>query len=699
MPTSYYRPHSTQTRPRALRTTHMVLALSLLLASATAFAQVEATVEADSVLPVTRVALTSSGVGYFEREGTVDGTVELHLDVPKEEMNDFLASLIVQDFGGGTVEPVRYDSEDALPRYRSGEPSLSITGEAGFVGLLNQATGEQVEVSTGGDLLTGTLVSAEEQHLEGGEKRILVTLVADGRLRRVALGEAVGIRFLDSAVAGELDAALVALAQRRKETVATLRIRFTGEGERQVSVAYAREMPVWKSSYRLAFSPDGEAVLQGWATIDNPTTEALTDVELSFVAGQPVAFITELYEPFWVQRPRIGVTAASAAGAGVAAADQMGARMLAAPAPAFLAEMEQAPMAAAPQLSGAGVAEQASGEGGLGNFAYTVNEPVTVGANESALVPLVVRSVAGERLSVYDSLRNSDRPLHAFHLTNDTGMQLPAGSVTLYDERGFAGNALLPDLVPGQETTLAFATDLSMLVSLRGGSRSTSATRASLRGGLLEVTELTRQGYTVTVDAVEGESRFLLIDGPAVTGFSVVAPEGAVVTPAGRVRLGVAVAGTDGALPTSAAFPTHLACPAGESCELIVELERVDRQTVRLTDLAPARITEYLQNVELSAEDRALLGELQALNAEIGRVDREIATNEALTAALVNDQARIRSNMAELDRDSELYGRYVDQLTGQEDDLTVLRNSRAELQVERDALAEELRVKSTGLGR
>ena len=71
-------------------------------------------------LPVTRVVLFTSGVAYFEHAGTVTGDQVLDLSVPPSEMDDMLQTLVLQDFGGGTVEPVVYDSRDPLGRILAG---------------------------------------------------------------------------------------------------------------------------------------------------------------------------------------------------------------------------------------------------------------------------------------------------------------------------------------------------------------------------------------------------------------------------------------------------------------------------------------------------------------------------------------------------------------------------------------------------
>src|SRR6516165_1244481 len=52
-------------------------------------------------LPVTQAILYSSGVGYFQREGTVEGTQRVDLTFPVQDINDLLKSMVLQDMNGG----------------------------------------------------------------------------------------------------------------------------------------------------------------------------------------------------------------------------------------------------------------------------------------------------------------------------------------------------------------------------------------------------------------------------------------------------------------------------------------------------------------------------------------------------------------------------------------------------------------------
>ena len=52
-------------------------------------------------IPIREVILYKSGVGYFERGGTLRPGESAHLDFKASEMNDVLKSLTVEDRNGG----------------------------------------------------------------------------------------------------------------------------------------------------------------------------------------------------------------------------------------------------------------------------------------------------------------------------------------------------------------------------------------------------------------------------------------------------------------------------------------------------------------------------------------------------------------------------------------------------------------------
>ena len=59
-------------------------------------------------LPIGQVVLFSSGVGYFQREGTVEGNARVDLSFPVADINDLIKSMVLRDLDGGHVAAVSY---------------------------------------------------------------------------------------------------------------------------------------------------------------------------------------------------------------------------------------------------------------------------------------------------------------------------------------------------------------------------------------------------------------------------------------------------------------------------------------------------------------------------------------------------------------------------------------------------------------
>jgi hypothetical protein len=197
----------------------------------------------------------------------------------------------------------------------------------------------------------------------------------------------------------------------------------------------------------------------------------------------------------------------------------------------------------------------------------------------------------------------------------------------------------------------------------------------------------------------------------------VVSPQLAPAETASSYRFGMSLAGADGAAPDGSeaggaeahgsasdaaagagageaaedpAVPVHLRCASGELCTLTVVMERTDRRTTAITNIGSDLLVFYLENVELSSEDRLALSRILELKQRLARLDAEIASDRRRVDAIHRDQDRVRQNMAALDRNSSLYRRYLADLEQQENDLDALEARLEEQGQARQALQGEV---------
>lgn len=638
-----------------------------------------------TTLPVTRLAVFTNGVGYFEHSGTVTGDEQVVLDVGAADMDDLLQSLVLLDLDGGSVQAVRYPSENPLP-HTLASYSIDLSGNPTLANILAQARGESVTVQAGGETVSGVILGVERvEQFEAAPKEFL-NLATDAGFRRLDLEEVRDVTFDDPALREEVDAALAAIARYRSQDDKQVLLQFNGEGERRVLIAYVRAMPVWKTSYRLVFTDDGQAELQGWAILDNPTSMDLNDVSVSFVAGRPLSFITSLYAPVHVPRQRLDPEVAASAIPEVyeQAMRAVGAPPSPAPAMDMFAEME----ASANVTSlGEGVSAAASGaQAGL-NFEYRVAEPVTVPRFESAMIPIVQQTVPATRVSIYDPRVQTVNPLRGALLENTSGLHLAAGTITVLDGGMFAGNARLGEVLPDGDALITYASDLGVTVRTETSGAPENITRIFIRDGILELTFHQEHHTTYVLTPETDEPRLVLIEHQRRTNFDFTVDGPAPLeTGSGTYRLAVNLGEAE-----AGDIPVQASCAAGERCELTVTESRQVRSSIAITDLDPNRLALYLDNPQLSADDREMLRQVQEIQAEVQELSLRLQRNEERRNAIHGEQDRINDNMANLDRNSSLYQRYVTDLTAQEDELAELEETRAGLQEEIDALRQRLR--------
>ncbi len=96
-------------------------------------------------VPLARVVLFSSGVGFFDRQGQVDGNASLAIKFNASDIDDLLKSLVVED-RGGQIAAVTYGSKDPITKTLS-KFAINLTSNPTLAQILNQIRGERIEFS------------------------------------------------------------------------------------------------------------------------------------------------------------------------------------------------------------------------------------------------------------------------------------------------------------------------------------------------------------------------------------------------------------------------------------------------------------------------------------------------------------------------------------------------------------------------
>jgi len=671
-------------------------------------------------LPLERIVLFTSGVGYFQHVGEVEGDASVAMTFKTEQINDLLKSLVVADPAGRAAAGVRYASQDPVARMLA-TFAVDLTDDPPLGVLLGRLRGERIEVEAAAPA-AGTIVGVETRPVAAREgepvPRQFLTILAKDGLRTLPLDTVTRIRLVDPRLQAELEQALAVLAAGHDNEKKSVTLDFSGPGRRPVRVGYVQEAPIWKTSYRLvlgeaAAGAAAKADLQGYAIVENTSDHDWKDVRMALVSGRPISFVMDLYQPLHVPRPlvreelyaslvpqmhgqdlardamrrqadraepRLGeaVDEQAAAGRGRELAKRKAGGMpAAAGAMGGVGGMPQAPgamFADAARLPGLAEAQA------IGNlFRYEISRPVSIARRQSAMLPIVAEQVEAERVSIYDERVLAKHPLAGVRLKNSTTIDLMHGPVTVYDAGGYRGDARIEDLPAGGERLLSYAVDLDVEVASRSEPRPEQLVSVRLVQGTLVATRRLARSRRLEIRNSGAAPTKLLVEHGLEAGWKLVKPAKADETTRDRHRFAVVA-------------------PPGRPTELVIDEELPQEQVVAITNLDDPSLLLYERAGATSPKVREALGDVVRRRRELARIAEERGTREREIEAIGQEQARIRENMTRLERSSELFTRYVQKLAEQEGRIESLRKEIADRTGEEQALRREFDAFVAGLG-
>lgn len=651
-------------------------------------------------LALKRVMLSSGGLGYFEYEASVDGDATLKLTVSLNQVDDVLKSLVVYDDKGGVGGlslPGREPLAQAFKDLPFDQNSLGSPAE-----LLATLKGAQITVG-GPKAMSGRVVAVEEETVvlpndRGTTKRTRVTLYSDRGLQQFILEDAENLQFADAALRDKIGQALLAIQNNRAKDARTIELSTRGQGKRTVRVAYIVEAPVWKASYRLTLGADPAAprsALQGWAVVENLSGQDWKDVELTLASGRPVAFRQALYNAYYVTRPEVPIEVAGRLMPGV---DRGGvqvmedrAKSMPMPAPApYRAQQERGAAPAAmppppPPAPIAAAAEQIEASDAATQVIFKFPRPVTVEIGRTLSIPIIDRQVPAQRLALYQADTAPRNPLAAIRLTNDGESGLPAGIITIYERDKanyvtYVGDARLSGFPVGETRLLAYALDEKVVIE-RDVAQVDRLASGSIVNGALKLSRVVRQTVTYRVKGPAKEPRQLVIVQRRLPGWTLVKPE------LKDVEL------SDGN------YRIPLQLPGGDKTQTFeVVQEQTQQQELRLVESAADQIRVYAQAREFDAKTRDALTKVLQLQQTVAEAQRRVTQVDAERQAIVQEQARLRENLARVPANSDLQRRYLATLDKQETELEALAKRRADADKAVEAARESLRTYVASLG-
>jgi len=452
-------------------------------------------------LPLTKLRLYETGVGYFERAGELGGPGGATVPVPSGHLDDAIKSLVILG-ERGEVESVAFDSRQspAVARARAGlPPDTDIPIR--ILDVFEALRGHEVVVRYGPKRTRGRVVDligapqaggsedagSEENAAQAGALRnrtFLLIVTHAGTYRRIDVAMIDAVTPTEAEVRMRLEKPLDAAVTLRSNARGLMEV--TGRGG-ELRLGYLAESPVWRATYRLVLDEAQRGALQGWALVHNDTDENWDEVVLELVNGRPDSFLFPLAAPRYDRRelevpdrtlssvPQLldttpdamwgdfldtgtigyGGGGGTGSGYGRGSGSGFGGRGQ------RVAKVTGTRIGSSSLVQIGDLASLATGQSRETKtaFVYGTHGTIDVGAGRSAMVPFVEAELeSGAVTWMIDFADQAAR--HAVRIVNDTPQTLPEGTLGIFADGGFAGETLLPRTKPGERHFLDIADDL-----------------------------------------------------------------------------------------------------------------------------------------------------------------------------------------------------------------------------------------------
>ena len=463
------------------------------------------------VPPIKRIVLYNSGVGQLQHEVVIEGDKKVRLNFGEETVSDALKSLVVND-SGGSLQAIEYK---AAPN--PADIAAQTVGQPMTVAQLLQSNrGEDVELAIGQETVRGKVYGVELRTEKENTYDALVLLSDDG-LQSFDLAKVNRLKFVKQDLRDQLNLALLGAVAAKQESQKPVDLAFKGDKKRTVKIAYVVDMPIWRMTYRMVFKDD-QCQLQGWAHVDNASGVDWDKIALDLRSGKPQAFHTDLFNPIAGSRKDVGTSIYEFLNDMMVTQQRF-------QAPAYVRSdpTDHRPGQAKPPGGGGfgygaggfgyggvsfggggfggGVGGGGHGGGGFGGVAggsfggagapakqegveiedgfassaesqqvarmvrYQLKDTISLGAGESAALPVFDRSFPAKKVSVMDvSAKRSGAPLFAVELTNDSGLAMLSGPVSVMQQGDFVGDGKLSRVDVKQKSLIHYGVDRAVNV-------------------------------------------------------------------------------------------------------------------------------------------------------------------------------------------------------------------------------------------
>jgi hypothetical protein len=306
-------------------------------------------------------------------------------------------------------------------------------------------------------------------------------------------------------------------------------------------------------------------------------------------------------------------------------------------------------------------------------FEYAIKQKITIGKNQSALVPILQSRIDVEKVSLWSPSENGSddiddekpsRALRALWITNSSGLTLDSGTFNILEGDTFAGEGLIDTVHPNERRLLSYAADTAIHVAAKDETSEKPVSHVRIAKGLMVLTKEERGTLKYTIHNSDTLPRQVVVEHPVREGWKLAEGPKAEETSASFYRFRVSV-------------------EPGKTAELPVEEYHPLDTSYQLTNLNNDQVVLLTQQGRITPAMQDVFHRVLDQKNQVSSLVTELQARQQEVEAINKDQARLRENMKALKGSAEekaLLQRYTRQLDSQEDRLSALTKEMSDLQ-------------------
>jgi hypothetical protein len=275
---------------------------------------------------------------------------------------------------------------------------------------------------------------------------------------------------------------------------------------------------------------------------------------------------------------------------------------------------------------------EAEGKSAGDFFEYQIKQKITIGKNESALVPILQTHIEAEKVTLWNP---QAAPLRALWIKNTSGQVLDAGSFNVLQAETFAGEGVLEAVHPDERRLLSYAGDAAVHVKYSSGSSEPPFSRVRIAKGTMLLTKEEHKTNKFTIRNADTDPRQVIVEYPAEEGWKL-APG----TPPPEES-------------TESYHRFRVPVDAGKTAELTVEAVHPEETRYELTNLDDDEVALLVQQKRATPAMQQAFARILKQKEKFEGISVQIADRKRESDQIAADQNRIRENLKALKGSSE----------------------------------------------